>query len=73
MILAAQRPSADMITGLIKANLPCRIAFSVTGQVNSRVILDQSGAEKLIGKGDMLFFPPDKPNPLRLQSANVSR
>lgn len=72
LVLAAQRPSANVITGLIKANIPCRVAFNVTGQVDSRVIIDQSGAEKLLGKGDMLFVPPDKPNPVRLQGANVT-
>jgi len=72
LVLAVQRPSADVITGLIKANIPCRIAFNVTRQVDSRVIIDQSGAEKLLGQGDMLFVPPDKPNPVRLQGAFVS-
>ena len=72
LILAAQRPSANIITGLIKANIPCRAAFNVTGQVDSRVIIDQAGAEKLLGKGDMLFVPPDSPNPIRLQCANVT-
>ncbi len=71
LVLAAQRPSADVITGLIKANIPCRVAFNVTGQVDSRVIIDQPGAEKLLGKGDMLFVPPDKPTPIRLQGAFV--
>ncbi|MFC1622183.1 DNA translocase FtsK [Patescibacteria group bacterium] len=69
LILAAQRPSTNVITGLIKANIPCRIAFNVTGQVDSRVIIDQAGAEKLLGKGDMLYVPPDKPTPTRLQGA----
>lgn len=69
LVLAAQRPSANVITGLIKANIPCRVAFNVTGQVDSRVIIDQSGAEKLLGKGDMLFVPPDNPTPVRLQGA----
>lgn len=72
LILAAQRPSANIITGLIKANIPCRVAFNVTGQVDSRVIIDQPGAEKLLGKGDMLFVPPDKPTPIRLQGAMVT-
>jgi len=72
LVLAVQRPSADVITGLIKANIPCRIAFNVTGQVDSRVIIDQSGAEKLLGKGDMLFVPPDKPTPVRLQGAFIT-
>lgn len=72
LILAAQRPEARVITGLIKANIPCRIAFSVAGQVDSRVIIDQTGAEKLLGAGDMLFIPPDKPTPIRLQGANVT-
>ncbi len=72
LVLAVQRPSAEVITGLIKANIPCRIAFNVTRQVDSRVIIDQSGAEKLLGQGDMLFVPPDRPTPIRLQGAFVS-
>ena len=67
MILATQRPSVDVITGLIKANIPARIAFAVSSLVDSRVILDTPGAEKLLGKGDMLFLPPDKAKPIRIQ------
>lgn len=72
LVLAVQRPSAEVITGLIKANIPCRIAFNVTRQVDSRIIIDQSGAEKLLGAGDMLFVPPDRPTPVRLQGAFIS-
>ncbi len=72
LVLAAQRPSADVITGLIKANIPCRVAFNVASQTDSRVIIDQTGAEKLLGKGDMLFVPPDKPTPVRLQGAFIT-
>lgn len=72
LVLAVQRPSTNIITGLIKANIPCRVAFNVTSQIDSRVIIDQPGAEKLLGKGDMLFVPPDAPRPLRLQGAFVS-
>lgn len=71
LILAVQRPSTDIITGLIKANIPTRVAFNVASQIDSRVIIDQPGAEKLLGKGDMLFIPPDIPKPLRLQGAYV--
>jgi S-DNA-T family DNA segregation ATPase FtsK/SpoIIIE len=72
MILATQRPSVNVVTGRIKANLPARISFNVFSNADSRVILDQSGAEKLLGKGDMLFQAPDAPAPIRLQGAYVS-
>ncbi len=72
MIIATQRPSVDVLTGLIKANIPARIAFAVASQIDSRVILDQPGAEKLLGRGDMLFQSPDSPSMVRLQGAYVS-
>ena len=72
LILATQRPSVDVITGTIKANIPSRIAFSVSSSIDSRTILDMSGAEKLLGKGDMLFYPSSFPKPKRLQGAFVS-
>ncbi len=72
LIIATQRPSTDIITGLIKANFPARIAFAVASSVDSRVILDQPGAERLLGSGDMLFKPPDAPAPIRIQGAYVS-
>ena len=72
MLLATQRPSVDVITGLIKANIPCRIAFAVSSQVDSRVILDTQGAEKLLGRGDMLYLPPEQAKPMRIQGAFIS-
>ena len=72
LIIATQRPSVDVITGLIKANMPSRIAFSVSSQVDSRTILDMAGAEKLIGRGDMLFSPQNYQKPARIQGAFVS-
>ncbi|HEX5744491.1 MAG TPA: DNA translocase FtsK 4TM domain-containing protein [Candidatus Saccharimonadales bacterium] len=71
LVLATQRPSVNVITGLIKANVPCRIAFTTQSQVDSRTIIDQAGAEKLLGEGDMLFLTSDMPKPKRLQAALI--
>ena len=72
LVIATQRPSVDVITGLIKANIPSRIAFAVSSQIDSRTILDSGGAEKLLGRGDMLFSPVGAPKPTRLQGAFIS-
>lgn len=72
LVIATQRPSVDVITGLIKANVPARIAFNVSSMIDSRVILDSPGAEKLLGRGDMLYTPPDQAKPARIQGAYVS-
>lgn len=72
LVVATQRPSVDVITGLIKANIPSRISFAVSSQMDSRTILDMGGAEKLLGKGDMLFYPVGAPKPVRVQGAFLS-
>jgi S-DNA-T family DNA segregation ATPase FtsK/SpoIIIE len=72
LVIATQRPSVDVVTGLIKANFPARIAFAMSSQVDSRTILDTAGAEKLLGRGDMLYLPPDADRPRRLQGVYVS-
>lgn len=72
LVLATQRPSVDVITGVIKANFPARIAYQVATKIDSRTILDMNGAEQLLGNGDMLYFPPGSPKPTRLQNAFIS-
>lgn len=72
LVVSTQRPSVDVLTGLIKANIPCRIAFNVTSVVDSRVILDMAGAEKLLGRGDMLYIPPEQAKPTRVQGTYLS-
>src|SRR5260221_4337640 len=72
LILATQRPSVDVITGLIKANMPARVSFRVTSKIDSRTILDGNGAEQLLGKGDMLFLPPASSRFIRLHGGDIS-
>ena len=72
LVLATQRPSVDVITGVIKANFPARIAFQVATKIDSRTIIDINGAEKLLGKGDMLFLPPGSSDPIRLHNSFVT-
>ena len=72
LVIATQRPSVDVITGIIKANIPSRIAFAVSSQIDSRTILDTNGAEKLLGRGDMLYSPIGSNKPIRLQGSYVS-
>lgn len=72
LIVATQRPSTDVITGIVKANIPSRISFAVSSSIDSRTILDMTGAEKLLGKGDMLFLPMGENTPIRIQGAFVS-
>ena len=72
LVLATQRPSVDVLTGLIKANIPCRISFNVSSMIDSKVIIDQPGAEKLLGRGDMLYVPPEQAKPTRIQGTFVS-
>jgi len=72
LVVSTQRPSVDVLTGLIKANIPCRVAFNVSSMVDSRVIIDMPGAEKMLGRGDMLYIPPDQAKPSRIQGTYVS-
>ncbi|MFU0823869.1 MAG: FtsK domain-containing protein [Clostridium sp.] len=72
LVIATQRPSVDVITGVIKANIPSRISFAVSSQIDSRTIIDSAGAEKLLGKGDMLFYPVGESKPIRIQGAFIS-